>query len=234
MSKGKVQVSNDFAKFYGKNQSAIEEAKKAENSMSSGPAPVGWEGHCILLEAAAEQGKDKKDQNGNTVPGNPRIKMKFGITDDPKYSGKSFTKYWVFNDTANMDAMGRFQMFLNDCEAMGLPRSIREEHESMNELLNFFVEAETVFEVKCITDNYSQDKKKMVVTAPQEAIDDTDSMVPTTTTQPSPEIEVGSEVTFLGNTWKVVEKNGDTLNIEREDGDRIRSKEVRVSAVKPA
>jgi hypothetical protein len=115
MSSGKVEVSNDFAKFYGKNQSAIDEAKKAENSMSSGPCPVGWKGKCVLLEAVAEQGKDKKDASGATVSGNPRIKMKFGIVDDEKFSGKNFTKYWVFFDTKGMTAMGRFEMFLNEC-----------------------------------------------------------------------------------------------------------------------
>ena len=245
MAKGKVQVSPEFSKFYGKNTVAIEEAKKAENTLSSGPCEVGWEGKCVLLEALAEQGKDKKDDKGNVVPGNPRIVMKFGIVDDEKYKGKEFKKYWVFFNTANMSAMGRFEMFLNEAERMGLPRSVREGHESPQELLQFFTDSEFVFDVKCEADNYSSDKKKMTVTKPIDAVDSSDSMVPDTYSAkedtPSPEVKEeatapdfkeGDKVKFLGQDWEVMGFEGDKVVIYNEASERTRP--VPASAISKA
>lgn len=229
MAKGQATVSNEFAAFYGKSAVAIDEAKKAENSMSSGPCPVGWKGKCVLLEAAAEKGKDKKNEDGTTSEGNPRVKIKFGIVDDETYSGKTFTKYWIFFDSKNMTKMQRFEMFLNDMEKMGLPREVREKHETMQELFNYFVEGEFVFDVDCVTDNYADDKKKMVVVKLAEPVDTTTSMSPsgasdptdkfanqtidkgpeTSTTTPSPEIAEGAKVKFLGEEWEVLGQVGE-------------------------
>jgi len=231
MSKGKSEVSSDFAKFYGRNLTAIEDAKKAENSMSSGPCPVGWEGKAIILEAIATVGKDKKDATGKTTPGNPRVEMKFSIVDDEKYSGKTFKKYWIFNDTANASSIDRFEWFLNACEAMGMPRSLRESHDSLDEVLNFFVESEMVLGVKCENDDYSRDKKAMLVTATMEAVDSSDSMVADTISEPAPEMAVGSKVKFLGNEWNVIAIAGDTATIERQDGERIRTRECPVTSL---
>lgn len=244
MSKGKVQVSDEFAKFYGKNAVALEDAKKAENQMSSGPCPVGWEGKCILLEAAAEVGKPKKDDKGNVIPGNPRVRMKFDIVDDERYSGKAFTKYWIFNKTANMDAAGRYAMFLNDCERMGVPRDLRENHETAADILNYLVEGEFVFDVRCDSDDYSQDKKKMVVFMGEAPVDESNSMSPDSYSSkeeaPSVPQDIkagfakGDKVIFLNNEWVVAEVSGEELVIERDDNGRIRSRDVKATAVKPA
>lgn len=249
MAKGQASVTNEFAAFYGKSAVAIDEAKKAENSMSSGPCPVGWKGKCILLEAVAEKGKDKKNEDGSVKEGNPRVKMKFGIVDDETYSGKSFTKYWVFFDTKNMDKMTRFQMFLNDMEKMGLPRNVREEHETMQELFNFFIEGEFTFDVECVNDDYADDKKKMVIMRQGEPVDTSTSMTPadpedtyankpvdagTTQVQSSPEVTFaeGSKVTFLGETWEVLGQEEDKLVIFNEKTNRNRK--VPASACNPA
>jgi len=248
MSKGKAQVSTDFNKFYQKNTVAIEEAKKAENSMSSGPAPVGWEGRCVLLEAVAEVGKPKKDEKGNVKEGNPRVRMKFSIVEDPAYQGKTFTKMWIFNTTANASALDRFEWFLNACEAMGLPREVRINHNDPSEVLNWLLESELVFDVKCESDDYSQDKKKMTVMAPQEAVDTSDSMVPggeiyntppqgTTAVAPAAPAsnwpEVGETVRFLMKEWVVKDREGDALVLERDDNGETRTREAQVSSVKP-
>ena len=248
MAKGQASVSNEFAAFYGKSAVAIEEAKKAENSMSSGPCPVGWKGKCILLEAVAEKGKDKKNEDGTVKEGNPRVKMKYGIVDDETYSGKSFTKYWVFFDTKNFTKMQRFEMFLNDMEKMGLPRKVREEHQTMQELFNYFIEGEFTFDVECVSDDYADDKKKMVVIHPIEAIDTSTSMTPsdpedaygnksveqTTTTESTPEADFpeGSKVTFLGEEWEVLGKEEDKLVIFNNKTQRNRK--VPASACTPA
>jgi hypothetical protein len=240
MAKGKAAVSSDFSKFYGKNQVAIEEAKKAENSMSSGPCPVGWKGQCVLLEAAAEVGKDKKDKTGNVVAGNPRFRFKFGIVGDPTYQGKTFQKYWVLFQSEKASPMDRLEWFLNECESMGLPREVRVNHTSPDEVLNWFMESEMVFEVACESDDYATDKKAMRVTSPQQAVDGTTSMLPsdtpdnyaTTATNSSPgEIEVGSTVKFLNSKWTVAERNGDNLVIEKDDNGKVRTRDCNIAAV---
>jgi hypothetical protein len=236
MAKGTVSVSNEFASFYGKHAVAIEEAKKAENTMSSGPCPVGWKGKCVLLEAAAEKGKDKKDDKGTVQEGNPRVKMKFGIVDDPDYSGKHFTKFWIFYNSKNLDAMGRFSMFLNDCEKMGLPRELRESHQSMDELFNFFTEGEFVFDVECQNDDYANDKKKMVVYKEIDAVDTSTSMSPdaqdTYAPKPSaPEVAEGSKVKFLGEEWDVLGVVDDKLTLHNPKTGRTR--DVPASATTP-
>lgn len=245
MSQGKAQVSPQFAAFLARNQVAVEEAKKAENTMSSGPCPVGWKGQVVLLEAQATVGKDKKDDKGNVVPGNPRVQMKFGIVGDETYQGKNFTKYWSFYKTANATEMDRYEWFLNECEKMGLPRELREKHGSMEELLSFFTDPELVFDCECQSDDYASDKKKMVVLKASEAIDTSSSMMPG---QASPQEvvapvaaatgaapashEPGSQVTFLGNKWTVDAVTGDKLVISRTDdtGER-RQREVPMTAV---
>jgi hypothetical protein len=260
MSKGKAQVSTDFNKFYQKNTVAIEEAKKAENSMSSGPCEVGWEGRCVLLEATAEVGKPKKDEKGNVKEGNPRVRMKFSIVEDNVYQGKTFTKMWIFNSTANATALDRFEWFLNACEAMGLPREVRTNHTDPSEVLNWLLDSELVFNVKCESDDYAQDKKKMTVTAPAEAVDSSDSMVPggemyntpsassapaassTPSSTPSTSTSTsasadwpkeGDKVKFLMREWTVASREGEDLILTRQEGDEVREREAKVSGVKP-
>jgi hypothetical protein len=234
MAKGKVSVSSDFNKFYGRHQMAINEAKKAENSMSSGPCPVGWEGNAILLEAAAEVGKDRKDDKGNTVPGNPRVRMKFGIVGDQAYQGKTFQKFWSFYASANASEMDRYEWFLNEMENMGLPRAVRESHDDPSELLQWFVDNELVFHARCESDDYSRDKKAMKVSAPEAPVDSTTNMSPegntTVATESSPEIAEGDVVKFLGSDWTVDAREGDKLSISREG----RSRSVSISAVSKA
>jgi hypothetical protein len=211
-----IQVSDDFAKFYGRAAGAVEEAKKAENTLSSSPTPVGWKGQAVLLGSKADKSKEREGADGTKSGGNPYVRMEFGIVGDEKFQGKKFTKNWTFFESANASAGDRFTWFLNELENMGLPRDIRENHESPQELLKAFADLDITFDVECAKDNYANDGKKMILRKPEEAVDGSDSMAPKTTTS-SPEAldpKEGDEVPFLGSNWIVEARDGDHLQIK--------------------
>lgn len=226
----KAKVSAAFSKFIGAKADVIEEAKKAENTMSSGPAPVGWKGQCILLEATADKGKDKKNPDGTTREGNPYIRFRFGIVGDDNYQGKHFDKMFVFFDSHNaktgksVSAGDRYTWFLNQMEIWGCDRELRERHDDPSELLDWMLNSGNVYNVECVQDDYSQDKKAMNVTL-EASVDSTDSATApprdttTTTSTATPENwpQAGDEVIFLANQWKVVSREGGQVKLSRND-----------------
>lgn len=225
-----AKVSADFEKFYGSHAQAVEEAKKAENTMATSPTPVGWKGKCVLLEAVASKSKDKKQEDGTMRPGNPYVNLKYGIVGDERYQGKTFTKNYTFSDSKNATAGDRFGWFLNTCENLGLPRDIRENHTRLSEVLDWLLTSEQVFECECVPSDYTTDKKDMVVRRGEEAVDTSMSMAPSTS-QKDHGPEVGDGVQFLGNTWTVEERDGANLVITRNDDGEVRRRTVTVEQV---
>lgn len=223
-----AKVSSDFEKFYGSHAQAIEEAKKAENSMATSPTPVGWKGKCILLEAVANKSKDKPQQDGTIKPGNPYVNLKYGIVNDERYQGKTFTKNYTFSDSKNATAADRFGWFLNTCENLGLPRDIRENHNRLVEVLDWLLASDQVFDCECVASDYTTDKKDMVVRRSEEAVDTSSSMMPTPSAPSQSSPEVGGTVKFLGNDWTVEARDGANLSIVRDDNGEVRRRTVTI------
>ena len=203
------KVSPGFNNFMAKNQKAVEAAKEAENTMATCIMPVGWEGQCVCVDAVADQSKDKKREDGTIQAGNPYIRLEFQVVGDESYTGKKFSKLWMFNDTAKATAADRFEWCLNEMENLGLPQELRKTFDSIDELLNHFITADVVYECRVVKNDYTRDNKEVKISRSAEDINDTDSVMPTveeTTTKQT-------EVSYLGKVWDVVSQDGDKFVI---------------------
>ncbi|GIW60331.1 MAG: hypothetical protein KatS3mg087_1397 [Patescibacteria group bacterium] len=209
-----AKVSQDFNRFLGRHEKAVKEARKAENTMQTCAMPVGWTGNCVLVEAVADKGKDKKAQDGTVVEGKPYVRFTFQVVGDKQFAGKKFSRWWFFNDTANATAADRFEWFLNDLENIGLPSEIRRSDDTtMQDMLDFFLQRDAVYGCEVVASEYSRDGKEVKV-FPTESVGDGDSIVPDDESSESGEIEVGSKVTYMGKEWEVLDVDGDDLKIK--------------------
>ena len=206
-----VKVSNDFNNFMARNSKAVEDAKTAENTMATCAMPIGWEGQCICVDAVADKSKDKKDQDGKVKEGSPYIRLEFSVVGDESYTGKKFSRLWMFNDTAKATAADRFEWCLNEMENLGLPQETRKTFDSVEELLKHFIDSDAVYECEVNKSDYSRDGKEMKVRLSAEAVDMTDSVVPTGPASDEPEDDT---VMYLGKKWEVVSKEGKELTIK--------------------
>jgi hypothetical protein len=215
----KAEVSPEFMAFLGKNHGRIEEAKKAESRANNVPVPVGAQGTCILTDFKMLKSKDKTQQDGSIKEGTPYIEMHFRIIDNSEHQGKVLRKQWWFMDSAKMDAGGRFQIFLDDMERLGLPRELRQNHESPAELGDYFLSKEdTTFHFSIVYNQYNtlDDQKEIKLTTVQAHVPSTDAVVPpsapsipkpaSTPASSSPSTpSKGTEVSYLEQKCVVVE-----------------------------
>lgn len=208
---GTSKVSSSFSKFLAKNATAVEEAKKAENSMQTCVMPVGWKGHAIVVGATADKGKDRKDDKGNTVEGNEYINIEFNVVNSEEYAGKKFSLHWSFYDSEKATAAQRFEWCLNEMENIGLPREIREEFTDITQVLDHFIKSDVVYDCEVVHNQYRRgDKKEVKVTLVQSVSNDS-SMAPSS---PTPTVEVGGKVSFMGKDWEVLAVDGDEIKIK--------------------
>jgi len=218
----KTEVSPEFMAFLGKNHGRIEEAKKAESRSNNVPVPVGAQGTCILTDFKMLKSKDKTQQDGSVKEGTPYIEMHFRVIDNSEHQGKVLRKQWWFMDSAKMDAAGRFQIFLDDMERLGLPRELRQNHESPSEIGDYFLSKEECsFHFSVVYNQYNtlDDQKEIKLTTVQSHIPATDSVAPPVsvgksptpiTQSPTPPSAVampakGSEVSYLEQKCVVVD-----------------------------
>lgn len=215
MSKSKV--SEGFSKFRSRNQSAIADAKKAENTMSTCKMPVGWDGQAVCTAGVADQGKDRKDDKGNTVEGRPFVRLEFEVVNDPQYSGSKFSKVWSFFDSEKLDAATRYEWFLNDLENLGLPREVRETYEDETELMDYFINGDDVFEASVEHNAYLRgDQKEVKVRASSGSVDSSASMTPGSSPEKTEApaesyLTVGENVHYMGKEWLLEDQDGEDL-----------------------
>ena len=185
MSK-QVSVSSEFMSFYGRNTTKIEEAKQAESRLQNVPLPIGASGSAIVTGFKLDKSKDKKNPDGSTKEGTPYCEMTFNVIDNEAYQGKTLRKQWWFATSANMDAAGRFEMFLNDLERIGLPREIRTNYESPTEIGSYFLETPGLaFHFQIIENprNTLDDGKEIRLTPMDQHVPQDDSIVPSSMMQ---------------------------------------------------
>lgn len=211
----KAKVTSGFSKFMTKNASAVEEARKAENTMQTCKMPLGWSGFAICVDAVADQGKDRKDDKGETQEGNPYVRLEFQVVNDEEYAGQKFSNAWSFYDSEKATAMDRFEWCMNALENMGLPEELRRGDADMAEILNFFIDNDTVYAAEVVKNAYRRGDQKEVRITTTEAVDDTDSVVPNDT-----QVEVGGEVKFMGKPWEVMDIDEDDVKIKSKSTGR--------------
>lgn len=238
MAKGQLKIGAAAAKFYGKHEKGLQEAKKAENMMQTCAMPIGWKGDVVVVGAVADRSKDRKDQKGNTVEGNDYHRIEFQVIGDPDYAGKKASIGASFYTSEKATAEDRYSWWLNQLENLGLPRDIRENHEGAEELLGYFTNSDETFEMEIVKASYVRqggDGKEVVVRR-KDVVDTSTSMAPPTTTasgttqvQESKTYAEGSQVSFADNPWTVVsfDEANQTLKIKSPRNGSVR--EIKVS-----
>jgi hypothetical protein len=175
----KSTVSPEFMSFVGRNATAIEQAKQAESRLSGVPVPLGTKGTCIITSFVFSKSKDKPNPDGTIKEGTPFCEIKTSIVDHPEHQGKTLRKTYWFNNSANMTAIGRYEMFLNDMEKIGLPRDVRTAHQSPAEIGEYFLNKEGLalhFDV--YADQYGEDGKGLRFSNMDTVIASNDSIMP--------------------------------------------------------
>jgi hypothetical protein len=217
----KSTVSPEFMSFVGRNNTAIEQAKQAESRLSNIPVPLGTKGTCIITSFVFGKSKDKPNQDGTVKEGTPFCEIKTSIVDHPEHQGKTLRKTYWFSNSANMTAMGRFEMFLNDMEKIGLPREVRTGHQSPGEIGEYFLNKEGLalhFDVYP-DEKYGEDGKGLRFSNMDTVIASNDSIMPPTAapapTAPTAPVAapasvpgvpaVGAKVKYLEQVCEVVE-----------------------------
>jgi hypothetical protein len=176
-----VNVSAEFMSFFGRNATKIEQAKQAEARLQNVPLPIGASGTAIVTGFKFDSSKDKQNPDGTTKAGTPYCEMTLSVIDNEQYQGKAMRKQWWFATSANMDAAGRYEMFLNDLERLGLPREIRTNHESPSDLGRYFLETQGLtFHFNIIENlrNTMDDFKELKLSTMETHIPSDDSVAP--------------------------------------------------------
>lgn len=215
----KSTVSPEFMSFVGRNATAIEQAKQAESRLSGVPVPLGTKGTCIITSFVFSKSKDKPNPDGTIKEGIPFCEIKTSIVDHPEHQGKTLRKTYWFSNSANMTAIGRYEMFLNDMEKIGLPREVRTAHQSPAEIGEYFLNKEGLalyFDV--YADQYGEDGKGLRFSNMDTVIASNDSiMPPMAAPSPAPSAPVaapasvpgapavGAKVKYLEQLCEVVE-----------------------------
>lgn len=232
------KVSNEFLKAFSK-ADGIDDAKKAESRAASIPFPIGWEGTVVVSAMIGDVSKEKDDGKGGKRGGNMYINMEVAALNDKQYQGKKATKNWTFSNSEKATAADRFEWFLNDCEGMGLPRDIRMNHETPQEIIDWFTNPDSPVSLyaKVEKDEYNRlEGKKIILRAMEEALDASMSMAPAVEikSQSHPEkVEGGIEfngktypilrkVQFLGKSWNLFEEAGNKCKLQNAATGKIR------------
>lgn len=210
-----VKVSSNFTKSVAKKATAVEEARKAENTMQTCKMPVGWSGHAICSGARADKGKDRKDEKGQTQEGNDYVALDFEVINDEKYAGSKFSVVWTFYDSEKASWEDRFTWCLNGLENLGLPEEYRRgEDFDLAAALAFFADGDTIFAATVVHNEYRRGDQKEVKVTLTEAVSDSDSISPDSDNVPASSIEIGSTVKYMGKDWEVMDVDGDDLQVK--------------------
>lgn len=224
MSK-KTEVTAEFMAFFGRNQTRIEQAKQAESRLQNIPLPIGANGTCIPTGFKLGKSQDKKNPDGSVKEGTAYAEMTFSVIDHPDHQGKTLRRQWWFANSANMDAAGRYEMFLNDLERLGLPREVRVNHETPAELGDWFLSQQgAAFHFQIVEDprNTLDDGKSVRLSTMEQHIEPTDSIAPMTAAPAAPAASAapgilpqkGSKVKHLEMEWEVVDVFADSKKVQ--------------------
>jgi hypothetical protein len=220
----KAKVSSNFNKFMSKNSTAVSEAKEAENTMMTCKMPIGWKGQAVCVGGEADKGKDRKDDKGQVQEGREYVRLEYNVINDPEYTGAKFSRAWSFFDSEKATAIDRFTWMLNEMENMGLPSDIRKsEDTTMEDLLNFFIDSDEVYEAEVVKNEYRRGDQKEVQVRRVESVGGEGSIVPP---GDNPSLKVGQDVMYMEKEWELVSVDGDDLVICSKSTGKERSIKV--------
>lgn len=212
MSVKQGKVSPAFLKSYAKKEVAVQNAKKAENTMNNIPMPLGWEGDCLVTDLVFDELPEKKDEKtGKVSDPAPYVRIEFSSISDDTFKGRKLSQTWWLNATANSTEEQRLEWMFNGLETCGLPHELRVSHEHPSEICEYFLDSSIagyeprLARIKVVEDTWSgsQTGKKLQLRKHKDSLEATTSV--------SPQKE--GFVTFLGVEYKVEEDLGDRLRV---------------------
>ncbi len=218
MSAEDFKVSDDFEMFEVKAETALQEVRKAERRSVGFPLNVGDRGTAMVIKC--EGGKSPvKEYQGKVTGGNPMMKMAYQIVTPEEHKGKKVYRNFVFNETVGMTAAGRYQMWVDHLESIGLPREIREKGPTA-EYLKWLSEEPRIFDFTVVANQYESgnDNKELRAVAkntqPLPGASNTEAALSAATS-----IALNDEVQFSGIDAVVVEVlEGGRANIKFPNG----------------
>jgi hypothetical protein len=111
---------------------------------------------------------------------------------------------------------------LNDMENIGLPGEIRRSPDTtIEDMLNFFINKDTVYEAEVVHNAYRRGDQKEVKIRLLEVLEGVADMAPQGHAPVAP--EVGKDVTYMGKSWELVDADGDDLVIKSKSTGQTRN-----------
>lgn len=147
----KQAVSTEFEKYFAKKKASFAEAQKAENESRGAPIPVGVTGICVVKDMTATLSRSKKV---------PMITLSCTVESPSEYNGKSFQRTWFISESEKASEADRYEWMLNDLENAGLPRDLRENHEGLVDICDYFISSGNKLDFEIVEDQYSTNNRR--------------------------------------------------------------------------
>jgi len=166
MSENKFSVSQDFAVYEMRAESSLKEVRQSEARTSGVPLEVGTYGIAEIIGCEGVTSKQTIDPvTKQPKGGNPMQKMVFAILtakdsrgNDVPCKGIKVYRNFVFNTTANMSDVQRYQMWLDFLENCGMPRDVRTNGKT-SEYLNWMGSQPRQFKYEIVANQYENGGK---------------------------------------------------------------------------
>lgn len=216
----KTRISSDFEQYEMKHQSAVQEAKEAENTMGGISLPIGAMGTAVVTDMTATKTKPST-ANPN---GMPMITFTATVTEPVEFQGRKLTKRYLLGDSKKKNGepitfAQKLGWCLNELENAGLPREIRLKQTA--DIIDWWLAENRLVSYHVQADQYDSSGKKVLFGLPGSNVaPDLSGMAGAPGGKKT--------VTYNGTVWEVVSENGDELVIKSEAG---REREVKRSEV---
>jgi len=136
----KQAVSAKFNKFIEKNLrpgSALDKARKQESMLTGCPLPMDTAGVAVIADLEFAETPEKPDGTGGKL----LVRASLEVETPDEYQGKSLKGpglTWFIASSEKQTEEEAFARCLDDLENMGLPRSVRENFQDLNEIVEHF------------------------------------------------------------------------------------------------
>lgn len=235
----KMTLSPKFAKFAEKTtRGKFDEARKAESMATGCPLPIDTTGVAVIGDIICKETKQKADGSG----GDPMVMIKLEVESPEEYRGTVLQGpglLFVIKDgpkSTQEDAWGRM---LDTLESFGLPRKIRTEYETFEEILAYFTDSPRKVQYLVKKDDYTGNRSGKIIQAyeatdMEEATESADE-APISPPETKADADTDAEyVMYLGKKHKILAFDAEAQTYDLESPVGRKRPGVKVSDTKEA